>query len=94
MYQGASFVQSVLCSNGCLLEGHCPGAGVTERYRMGRKLVEDRTAKARLEEAEITESKFADDAALCAVTRLAVERIAMTFVTTAAGWDLTVSLLR
>ena len=42
---------------------------------MGRKLVGDRTAKARLEEVVITESKFADDAALFAVTRKAVERV-------------------
>ena len=47
---------------------HCPEAGVTVKYRMGRKLVGDRTVKARLEEVAITESKFADDAALFAVT--------------------------
>ena len=47
---------------------------------MGRKLVGDRTAKARLEEMVITESKFADDAALFAVTRKAVERVAGSFV--------------
>ena len=52
----------------------------------------DRTAKARLEEAEITESKFADNAAMCAVTRQVMERVAVTFVTTAAGQGLTVCL--
>ena len=52
----------------------------------------DRTAKARIEETEITELKFADDAALYAVNRQAVEKVAMTFVTTEAGWRLTVSL--
>ena len=71
---------------------HCPEAGVTVRYKMGRKLVGDRTAKTRLEATVITESKFADDAALYAVTRPAVERVAVTFVATAAGWGLTVSL--
>ena len=53
------------------------------RYKIGRKLVGDRTAKARLEEAKITESKFVDDVALL---------VAVTFVTTAAVWGLTVSL--
>ena len=43
-------------------------AGVTVRYKIRRKLVRDRTAKAKLEMTEITESKFADDAALHAVT--------------------------
>ena len=52
----------------------------------------DRTAKANLKVSEITESKFADEAALYAVTRKAVERVAMMFVTTAAGWGLIVSL--
>ena len=71
---------------------HCPEAGVTVRYKMGRKLVGDRTAKTRLEATVITKSKFADDAALYAVTRPAVEQVAVTFVATAAGWGLTVSL--
>ena len=31
--------------------GHCPETGVTVRYKIGRKLVGDRTAKARLEES-------------------------------------------
>jgi len=66
--------------------------GVTVRYKIGRKMVGERTAKAKLEMTEITESKFANDAALYAVTRKAVESAAMTFVTTAVGWGLTVSL--
>ena len=44
--------------------GCCPEAGVTVRYKIGRKLVGDRTAKAKLEVTEIIESKFAEDAAL------------------------------
>ena len=52
----------------------------------------DRTAKAKLDVTEITESKFADDAALYTITRKAVESVAMKFVTIAAGWGLTVSL--
>jgi len=53
-------------------------AGVTIRYKIGRKLVGDRT---KLEVTEITESKFADDAELYTVTRQAMERVAMTFIT-------------
>ena len=71
--------------------GHCLKAGITVRYRIGRRLVESRTAKARLEGIKITESKFADDATLYAVARQAVERVVMTFVTIAVGWRLTVS---
>ena len=71
---------------------HCPEAGVTVRYKIGRKLIGGRTAKTRLEEIVITESKFADDAALYAVTRPAVERVAVIFLATAAGWGWTVSL--
>ena len=33
-------------------------------YKHGRKLVGDRTAKARLSEVKVTEMQFADDAAL------------------------------
>ena len=71
--------------------GHCPKTGITVRYRIGRRLVEDRTAKVRLEGTRIIESKFADDAALYAVIRQVVERVAVTFVTIAAWWGLTVS---
>jgi len=74
-------------------KSYCPEAVVTVRYKIGRKLVGDRTVnKAKLEVTEITESKFADDAALYAVTRKAVESVAMTFVTVAAGWGPTISL--
>ena len=69
---------------------HCPEAGVTVKYRMGRKLVGDRTAKARLEDVVITESKLSDDAALYAVTRQVVERVAGSFVAIAARWGFTV----
>ena len=33
---------------------HCPEAGVTVKYKMGRKLVGDGTAKAKLEDTETT----------------------------------------
>ena len=41
-----------------------PEAGVAVLYKHGRKLVGDRTAKARLSEVKVTETQFADDAAL------------------------------
>ena len=50
-------------------QSHCPQAGVTLRFRHGRKLVGDRTAKSRLSTTRVTESQFADDAAVYAATR-------------------------
>ena len=65
---------------------------VAVRYRIGRKLVGDRTAKSRLQEIRMTESQFADDVAVYAATREALEQVAATFVNTTANWGLTVSL--
>ena len=70
----------------------CPQAGVTVRYRIGKKIVGDRTAKSRLQEIRMTESQFADDVAVYAATREALEQVAAAFVNTAANWGLTVSL--
>ena len=70
----------------------CPQAGVTVRYRIGRKLVGDRTAKSRLQEIRMTESLFADGVAVYAATKEALEQVAAMFVNTAANWGLTVSL--
>lgn len=47
----------------------CPQAGVRVRYRTGRKLVGDRTAKLRLHLVRITKSKFADDVVVYASMR-------------------------
>ena len=44
--------------------GQCIEARVTVRHKKGRRLVGDGTAKAILESIKITESKFANDAAL------------------------------
>ena len=44
----------------------------------------DRTAKARLQEVKITESKFADNMALHATTREVLEQVAAELVQTAA----------
>jgi len=70
----------------------CPVAGVTVRYKHGRKLVGDRTAKSRLQEVRVTESQFADDVAIYATSRAVFEKATVEFVDTAAEWGLTVSL--
>ena len=70
----------------------CPQAGGIVRYRAGRKLVGDRTAKSRLQELRVTESKFEDDVAVYAATREMLEEMVGEFVRTAADWGLTVSL--
>ena len=70
----------------------CPQAGITVKYRVGRKLVGDRTAKRSLQEMCMTESQFADDAALYTNTREEMDQVAREFVRTAAEWGLTVSI--
>ena len=45
------------------------------KYRIGRKLVRDRTAKARLKEVRVTESMFADDVAVYATSRDMLEQV-------------------
>ena len=50
----------------------------------------DRTAKSRLLKINMTE--FADDVAVYAATREALEQVAAEFVNTAVNWGLTVSL--
>ena len=70
----------------------CPEAGVTVRYKHGRKLVGDRTAKSHLSEVRITESQFADDAAVYASTRAVFERTTSEFVKAASEWGLTVNI--
>ena len=70
----------------------CPQAGITVRYKHGRKLVGDRTAKSHLSEVVITESQFADDVAIYSTTREAFERATSEFVHSASMWGLTVSI--
>ena len=55
-------------------------AGVPILYKNGRKLVGDRTAKSRLLKVQVTESQFADDLALYAVTFTVIESICRGFV--------------
>ena len=52
----------------------------------------DRTAKSRLLEINMTKSQFADDVAVYAATREALEQVAAEFVNTPANWGLIVSL--
>ena len=68
-----------------------PEAGVAVLYKHGRKLVGDRTAKARLSEVKVTETQFADDAALYTPSRQSFETSTASFVKVASEWGLTVS---
>ena len=54
-------------------------------------MVGDRTAKSRLGVVRVTESQFADDAALYARSRTTLESVACKFVSGASAWGLTVS---
>ena len=72
----------------------CPEAGVTVRYRHGRKLVGDRTAKSRLDLVRVTESQFADDAAVYATSRDTFESAIVGFVDAASKRGLTVSIAK
>ena len=70
----------------------CTEAGVDVLFRPGRKLIGDRTAKSRLSVVRVTESKFADDAALYTTSRDSLESVAKSFVGKAGDWGLTVSI--
>ena len=54
--------------------------GVCIRYRIGRRLVGDRTTKSRLQPQWITESQFADDAALYTTSRASLVPMASEFI--------------
>ena len=70
---------------------NCPEAGITVSYRIGRKLVGDRTAKSKLDRVKITELQFADDAALLTPTRAAFVSATKSFADVASEWGMTVS---
>ena len=70
----------------------CPDVGVGIKFKCGRKLVGDRTAKSRLNEVKVTESQFADDAAVYTTERDALRRSTGTLVDVANDWGLTVSM--
>ena len=62
------------------------------RYRHGRKLVGDRTAKSRLNQTRVVESQFADDAVVYVTSHSAFESATKKFIDAAAKWGLTVSI--
>ena len=66
--------------------------GVQVRYRVGRKLVGDRTRKSRLAEMSLTESQFGDDAALYATSWSDLQVLSGESAACASRWGLTVSL--
>ena len=72
----------------------CAEAGVDVLFRHGRKLVGDRTVKARLNVMKVTESQFADDVALYTGSRGCLESIAKKFTKGAREWGLTVSIAK
>lgn len=49
--------------------GKCPSAGVSMRFKHGRKLVGDCTAKSNLSLVKVTEFQFADDTATYGTSR-------------------------
>eukprot|EP00117_Sycon_ciliatum_P039014 scpid35652/ scgid3339/ Craniofacial development protein 2; p97 bucentaur protein len=65
----------------------CPDAGISFHYKVG-----DRTVKGKLLSSKVTESQFADDAALYATSRPAFEAMTSSFITCASSWGLTVSV--
>ena len=62
------------------------------RFKHGRKLVGDRTAKAWLNVVKVTESQFADDTATYATSRETFEDSANELVDTVDVWGMTVSI--
>jgi len=70
----------------------CGEISVSVLYKFGRKLMGDRTAKSRLSRAQVSESQFADDLALCAVNRSVFESAGRKFVEVGSQFGLTVSI--
>ena len=66
-------------------------AGVSVLCKHGRKLVVDHTAKSRLSEMRVTESKFPDNVAFYATSWNSFESVAAEFVKVASEWGLTLS---
>ena len=67
-------------------------AGIDVLYKHGRKLVSDRTAKSRLNVVRVTETQFADDAALYATSREAFESVAAGYEQVASDFGLKLSV--
>lgn len=62
------------------------------RFKHGRKLVGDRTAKSSLNVVKATESQFADDTATYATSRETFENSATEMVDAVKDWGMTVSV--
>ena len=65
---------------------------VCVKYKCGRRLVGDRTAKSRLSDLQVTESQFADDVDLYCSSCQDFQAITKSFVEAIRDWGLTVSL--
>ena len=72
----------------------CPDVGVTVKHKPGRRLVDDRIAKSLLLPTRVTETPFADDAAVFSTTRQDFESSTTKFITCASQWGLTVSVAK
>ena len=72
----------------------CSVTAVEFRYKYGHKLVGDRTIKSQLLLDMITESQFADDAALYATSEQKFQTVAQSFVSVASSWGLTVGQVK
>ena len=66
-------------------------AGLVLRYRIGRKLVGDRTEKSKLDRVKITELQFADNAAILAPNQASFVDATNHIIKTASEWNMTVS---
>ena len=64
------------------------------RYHHGHKLVGDRTSESCLLLSYVSESMFADDAALYASSREGFEAVASSFIAVAKRWGLILSLAK
>jgi hypothetical protein len=69
----------------------CPSTGMNVKFKLGRKLVGDRTARERLSVVRITESQYADDTATYATCRDIFENSATELIDTVKDWGMTVS---
>ena len=67
-------------------------AGVKFRYKLDCKLIGDRNRKSQLLLDIITESQFADDAALYATSEESFVTVTQFFVNVASSWGLTAKL--
>ena len=94
-------IKAALCYSACILEQlhvdyckrKCLTSRVGFRYKLSRKLVGDRTKKSQLLLDVITESQFADDAALYATSEESSVIVTQSFADV-ASWCLTVCLVK